>query len=78
MSEMAGMLGAINRLRKEQQWMAECGGSLQGYIDKYGSKDDPDHSGNGGEAIYAADLEAVQKYEEEAVAAIVANSKKSR
>jgi len=74
---MAGVLGAINRLRREQQWMAECGGTLAGYIAKYGVKGDPDCQGDGGEAIYAADLAKVLKYEDEALDAIVKAAGKS-
>jgi hypothetical protein len=37
-------------------WVYEHGGTLAGYIQRYGSKDDPEHYGEGGEAIYAADI----------------------
>jgi hypothetical protein len=45
--------------------MAQCGGTLAGYIERYGSLGDPDHYGDGGEAIYAADLAAVRRWERE-------------
>jgi hypothetical protein len=56
---------ARERLAEERAWMAQCGGTLAGYIERYGSLEDPDHHGDGGEAIYAADLAAVQRWERE-------------
>ena len=54
-------------LRKEldaqRQWIFEHGGTLAGYIVRYGSASDPEHYGNGGEAIYAADLERLHNIE---------------
>lgn len=47
----------------QRQWMEQCGGSLAGYIAKYGSASDPQHYGDGGEAIYAADKAALEKVE---------------
>ena len=44
-----------NAVAEQVAWMEKCGGNLAGYVEKYGSKDDPEHSGNGGEAIYQAD-----------------------
>lgn len=41
--------------------MERCGGSREGYIANYGSKDDPRHSGDGGEAIFAADQRHLDK-----------------
>ena len=40
----------------QRRWIEEHGGSLAGYVEHYGSKDDPKHYGDGGEAIYAADV----------------------
>jgi hypothetical protein len=45
----------LHTLHTEEEWMAEHGGTLAAYIERYGSKDDPEHYGDGGEAIYAAD-----------------------
>ena len=42
-------------IEEQRQWIARCGGNLLGYTLNYGSKDDPNHSGDGAEAIYAAD-----------------------
>lgn len=61
---------AIRRLTIEQAWFAEHGGSLAAYVERYGSAADPEHYGDGGEAIYAADLAAVQRREAEALAII--------
>jgi len=69
---------AVALLRNEQQWMQEHGGTLAGYVERYGSKDEPGHYGEGGEAIYAADLAAVEKAEDVALAAIVHAARKSR
>lgn len=38
------------------KWIADHGESLPGYVAHYGSADDANHYGNGGEAIYAADM----------------------
>jgi hypothetical protein len=47
----------------QQRWIEEHGGSLAGYVERYGSIDDPKHYGDGGEAIYAADAGALRRYE---------------
>ena len=52
-----------NRLAFERKWIYEHGGNLTGYIARYGSVDDPKHYGDGGEAIYAADMAALAKAE---------------
>jgi hypothetical protein len=63
---------AIARLTEERRWMSEHGDNLGAYILRYGSKNDPEHYGNGGEAIYAADKAKMDEAEAEALAAIVA------
>jgi hypothetical protein len=54
----------IERFRREvelqEQWMKDCGGDLHGYIRSYGSYSDPNHFGDGGEAIYAADYSTLE------------------
>lgn len=47
---------ALDRLLDQVAWVEEHGGDLEGYVDRYGSIADEDHAGDGGEAIYAADL----------------------
>jgi hypothetical protein len=44
-----------------QRWLDDHGGTLAGYVARYGSASDPDHYGSGGEAIYAADLAALNR-----------------
>ncbi len=46
---------AMHRFFEQQKWVEDHGANLSGYVRHYGSKNDPDHYGNGGEAIYAAD-----------------------
>lgn len=50
-------------IANQRKWMMQCGGTLQGYIKNYGSKDDPHHVGDGGEAIYRADLQYLKRLE---------------
>jgi hypothetical protein len=52
-------------VEEQRAWIKSRGGDLQGYIATYGSKTDPDHFGDGGEAIYAADVASLRKYEAE-------------
>lgn len=47
----------IAQIIAQQKWIAEHGSSLVGYIARYGSY------GNGGEAIYRADVDALLKLE---------------
>jgi hypothetical protein len=47
-------------LREEERFIQENGGDLAGYIAKYGRASDPSHSGDGAEAIYAADMAALE------------------
>jgi hypothetical protein len=52
-------------VQDQKEWMDSCGGTLQGYIVKYGSKTNPEKMyGNGGEAIYDADLAELRRLEE--------------
>jgi hypothetical protein len=53
-------------VREQEAWMARCGGTLLGYVAKYGSIHDQKHYGDGGEAIYAADFNALQDLKREA------------
>jgi len=52
------------KIADQETWIRECGGDLAGYIANYGSKDDPDHYGDGGEAIYAADMAELERLKE--------------
>jgi hypothetical protein len=55
----------VTRLRsqvaEQERWMESCGGDLAGYIKNCGSKNDTEYSGDGGEAIYAADLNELNR-----------------
>lgn len=61
------MCERYTRLVAEQKaWIKSCGGTLAGYIERYGSVvDNPNCVGNGGEAIYRADTEALARHEEQ-------------
>jgi hypothetical protein len=57
-----------NKERKIQQaiqeqinWIHAHGRDLNGYVDKYGKADDPNKYGNGGEAIYEADVAELER-----------------
>lgn len=56
---------ALDLVHREEEWMAEHGGNLAGYVARYGSAADPDHYGDGGEEIYAADRLALAQAEAE-------------
>jgi len=43
------------------RWIEEHGGTMAGYVRRYGSRDDPHHYGDGGEAIYHADTDALSR-----------------
>jgi hypothetical protein len=47
---------ALNQLLAQEEWVASHGGCEAAYVARYGSTSDPVHYGNGGEAIYAADM----------------------
>ncbi len=49
------------RLFDQEEWVASHGGCEAAYVARYGSKDDPQHYGDGGEAIYAADKAQLDK-----------------
>ena len=46
-------------IAEQRKWIKECGGTLTGYLQRYGSAKDPEHYGDGGEAIYKADTDAL-------------------
>lgn len=53
------------RIREERKWIADHGGNRAGYIQRYGSVRDPEHSGDGGEAIFEADRNKLLALESE-------------
>lgn len=50
------------RLDEQRLWMQSCGGNLEGYIQRYGTTENP-KQGDGGELIYKADLAALHNIE---------------
>jgi hypothetical protein len=63
MKRMEAVARAIN---EQRTWIEQCGGTLAGYVARYGSRDDAKHSGHGGEAIYSADMEELRRRERNA------------
>ena len=51
------------QVEAQKRWIAEHGGNLAGYVERYGVPGHPDCYGNGGAAIYAADTAALAEYE---------------
>lgn len=57
------------QLSQQRAWIESCGGSLAGYVARYGDPGVPTAKGkpmygNGGTAIYNADLAALRRIEE--------------
>ena len=48
-----------NQINEQKDWIHQCGGTLLGYLQKYGD------AGDGGRAIHKADTNALHKLEEE-------------
>ena len=48
---------------EQRKWIDEHGGNMAAYVARYGSVDDPNHSGDGGEAIFRADAQALRDLE---------------
>ena len=49
----------LNHFYSQRDWFDSHGGNIFAYVERYGSKDDANHYGEGGEAIYAADKAAL-------------------
>jgi len=49
-------------LAEQWRWLRSHGMTLKGYVERYGSKNDADHFGNGGEAIWEADMGALVRH----------------
>lgn len=45
----------IRLIAEQRKWIEEHGENLAGYVARYGSTDEPEHHGDGGEAIFHAD-----------------------
>lgn len=65
-------MSKINMLKKfideQKKWIADHGGDLNGYIARYGIPGTDSCYGNGGEAIYKADSDALRAFETQLVA----------
>lgn len=53
------------RIREERKWIEDHGRNRAGYIMRYGSFRDAEHSGDGGEAIFEADMNNLRALESE-------------
>lgn len=70
MARRTELESALYWLGVERKFFAEHGGTLLSYVVRYGSASAPDHYGDGGEAIYAADLAALRKAEQRVIALV--------
>jgi hypothetical protein len=59
------ILLAHGRLAAQRRWIADHGSTLSAYRQRYGSAKDEHHYGDGGEAIYAADMARLRHLEDE-------------
>jgi hypothetical protein len=50
-------------IREQRAWIDAHGRDESGYVERYGSREDEDFYGDGGEAIYAADAAHLAKLE---------------
>lgn len=53
-----------SQLAEQRKWIRKCGGDLLGYICHYGEADDPNKHGEGGRAIYEADMAELHRIEQ--------------
>lgn len=61
-----GRIANLTRqIAEQRKWIDHCGGTLAGYILRYGSKNDAQHLGDGGEAIYKADTDYLARLRDE-------------
>jgi hypothetical protein len=63
-TRFARVMRAQNAVAEQRRWIEQCGGTLSGYIRNYGAADDPDRHGDGGRAIWEADVEALHRAEQ--------------
>lgn len=54
----------LKAIREQELWIKDHGGSRAGYIARYGSVNDPEHYGDGGEAIFEADYNELVRLRE--------------
>jgi hypothetical protein len=53
----------IKERDSQRKWFSDHGSSLYAYVERYGSADNEEYYGNGGEAIYKADRDALDDAE---------------
>ena len=46
----------LHKIAAQMEWIRRSGKTLAGYIERYGAATDPDKHGDGGAAIYKADM----------------------
>lgn len=59
---------AREAVEEQRRWIQMCGGDKLGYVIRYGSANDPNHFGDGGEAIFDADFAELYKREQRLLA----------
>lgn len=55
---------ARRQLTEQRNWIADHGATLDAYVDRYGEADDSNKYGNGGSAIFAADMGELARLEQ--------------
>ena len=59
----------IKERDSQRKWFLDHGSSLYAYVERYGSVDDKEYYGAGGEAIYKADKDALDVAEKNGIEA---------
>lgn len=60
------MIRLLNEINEQKDWIHQSGGNLLGYLRRYGdAAKDKTFCGNGGRAIYDADITALRKLQKE-------------
>jgi len=59
----------IKQRDSQRKWFRDHGSSLYAYVERYGSIDDKEYYGDGGEAIYKADKDALDVAEKNGIEA---------
>lgn len=65
MAKKTNLDRARAQLAKQLAWIEKCGGDLEGYVARYGSRRAPKHTGDGGELIYQADQDVLHRAQAE-------------
>ena len=62
--ERTSPLTIAELIEQQRHWIEEHGSNIAGYVVRYGSRMDEEYYGEGGEAIYAADIAELARLEE--------------